>query len=151
MGGERGKESEGHDDEGEQMKLKGKISISRPFYGDGKKGIEITIIDDTSGCEFLSASMTMESFAECLTGLGHTECDLEFRETAPIGKICEVKEEIVPKPKGYKDRGEAVKLLAPFETEGWKGRIDDMFNHRRWSGTNHVRVTFVRYVDKEAE
>lgn len=133
------------------MKLKGKISISRPIYGDNRKGIEITVIDKTSGCQFLTAYITLENFAEALTGQGHTECELEFFERAPIGKVREVKTEIVPRPKSHKDEEEAKRLLLPFEIDGWEGEIRDMFNGHRRAGDGQ-KVTFVRFVDaKEGE
>jgi hypothetical protein len=132
--------------------LQGTITISRP-QGRDVSWIEITLHDELSGVEFATVYIDPANFAEALTGLGHVPCKFDLRPSL-VGKKAEHKEEIVPfegggyvKP-GLPRENAAAPYLAPFEIDGWKGRVDDLFNHHRHT-PNGYRVTFVRYVDVE--
>ena len=132
------------------MKLQGMITISRPHYGSGKKAIEITIGDKTSWCDFVTVEMEFETFVETLFGHAHQRCLVEFNEKAPIGKKRETKTELVQRPKKYeREEGaakEAAAILKPFEKDGWKGYVKDLYNHHNWRGQDKVQVSFTRFV-----
>lgn len=133
----------------------GSLTISRPRGADADY-IELSITDEKSGTQFLSARIGLSDFAEALMGLGYVPCKFDLRADR-VGLRYEHKEEFVPfTDNGYyahgsKEREEiAAAALAPFEIDGWKGRADDFFNHHR-RGSGGVRVTFTRYVAEEGE
>ncbi len=131
------------------IKLKGKLSISRPTYGDGRKLINITLVDEISGSEFLDLEIPTQQFAECLTGLSRVECEFEYRPDR-VGLRYEHKTERVPflYPFGVneEDRDKAAKAACePFETDGWAGDWKECLNgHKRGGG--HATVIFRRWV-----
>ena len=64
------------------MKLNMKLSISRPSSG----GINIRIKDDLSHIEFVDASISLEEFAEAVTGLSSRNMVVEVRGLEFVGK-----------------------------------------------------------------
>lgn len=134
-------------------KLKGRLTISRPRGGNSDY-IEISITDQSSGTEFVSARVGLTDFAEALVGLALVDCEFDLRPDR-VGMKYEHKEEFVPCPISYArtaaDREKiAAKAFKPFEVDGWKGRIDDLFNpHRR--NQEGARVVFTRYVTQDTE
>lgn len=83
---------------------KGSISISRP-HGPEPPYIEISIVDDLSGSQFVEARIPLKEFAELITGLSHVDCEFDFRPDL-VGKKREHKEEVVPF-KGFHIQSEA--------------------------------------------
>lgn len=134
-------------------KLKGGLSISRPSGNIGPDYIEIRVVDELSGSQFVSVRVPLAGFAEAVTGRGHVDCEFDFRPEL-VGLKREHKEEFVPYDDlsyyaRHGDRDEvAAEAFAPFEIDGWKGRADDLFNHHR-RGKDGSRVTFIRYVPIE--
>lgn len=134
--------------------LRGAITISRP-RGRSAETIDICVIDELSGVEFVSVRISPANFAEALVGLARVECEFDLRPDL-VGTVYEHKEELVPLPHDHyygtsRDKREqvAAEAFAPFEVDGWRGRVDDLFNpHRR--GLNGAKVTFVRYVPRES-
>lgn len=129
----------------------GKISISRP-QGNDTDYIQIEFYDDASGTQFLTAQIALDVFAEALTGLGHSPCKFDLRPSL-VGKLRQHKEETVPWGGRYvRESLERIDIaseaFAPFEVDGWTGRVDDLFNHHRKTA-NGYRVLFTRYVDAE--
>ncbi len=149
------------------MKAKGRITVSRRQGGDSENPIVITIVDDISGVGFVEASMSLEVFAEVITGHGHLKCTLEYlpEAFAVIGKRYENKTETVAFPDeiiaGYgKDRIARVQTWLHkigMEVDGWKANAEDINNHHRWGGLvetatgnqRQVSITFRRFVDQE--
>lgn len=128
--------------------LKGNLSITRPHYSDGTKLIHINLTDESSGCQVVEIRLSPEQFAEVLVGSSQRGCEFDFNDSGVIGKIREYKEEIVPRPKKYKDKEEVAEILKPFEIDGWKGHKEDVTNSHLWVGTGNVMVGFHRYVEK---
>lgn len=66
-----------------------------------------------------------------------------------VGKELELKEELVLKPDYVHSSKERLtkgkEILEPYEVDGWKGDIDDLWDSHRWEG-DYVRVNFRRYV-----
>ena len=103
------------------MKHKAQLSISRPFHGDGRKKIEITVQDTDAGIEFLKIEMDLGKFAECLTGLSFVDCDMELRDIQNVGKQKERKaiEFQIPKER-YLLKDEEIREIAKEHIpEGW--------------------------------
>jgi len=131
--------------------MKGQITIGRPSYSDidHPEVITIRFRDEASGTEFLEVDVPIASFARALTGLGHQDCEFELRPKN-VGKRHEHKEEIVPVTQSYiphdKRKQIGASILKPFEVDGWKGQVDDLFNHHRHTPKGQ-RVVFHRYVD----
>jgi hypothetical protein len=135
-------------------KLDAQLTISRPQYGDGRKMIVIRLDDVLSSCGIVDIYIKPEDFAECLTGLSMVPCTTEVDLDRPIGKKREHKREIVSRPEfDRKNLKAAAQLLAPYEIDGWKGDLSDLFNSHRWvlaeDGQWGVSVQFVRHVESQ--
>ena len=142
------------------MRLKGNITISKVTQSKGPGYISITISDENSHCTIVNVEVPFEQFALAITGLGHQPCALEYYEGAPIGKVRECKTELIEAP-GYVPvlEREAIgrSILAPYEVDGWKGYVDDLFNSNKSVRTKNPddpikrRVGFSRYISKDCE
>lgn len=135
------------------MKLQGKITISRPQWSDGTETITIRLQDENSRIEFVEARMTLQAFAQAITGLGHRDVELEMHGLDLVGKRIEHKEELVFVPgESYEPRHKKFAQMAieAFELDGWKGSLRDADNSKRIaerrSDGNVYTVGFVRYV-----
>lgn len=129
-----------------------KVSIHRMHGGDGTHPIRIEIEDATSGTRVCEISMSLENFAEAITGLSACKAKGHLWD-GPVGYKSEYKIVNIFMPSGYvrTENQKAVggKYLAPYEVDGWKGRVDDLFNHHKNSGENTYRVSFHRHVHPE--
>lgn len=128
--------------------LAGKVTISRTSSNVDGDCVTITLIDESSSCQLVEVSMSMEAFGLAVTGLSRVEC--EYLLTAEnAGKVRQVKTESVALPggSGIRDKKKAAEALAPYEVDGWKGRKEDLHNPHLISG-GKASVTFIRFVDK---
>jgi hypothetical protein len=128
------------------MKVNFELEINRTTGGRDERPISVRVSDDLSGCRILEVYFGLAEFMQILTGSSGIVAEGEFYTNTPIGCTPEHKEEIVPRPKGYKESKEDDKILAPFEIEGWKARRSDLHNHHRWVGPDKVSVSFNRFV-----
>lgn len=140
------------------MNIPVRIRISAPTSKNrGDHWVEVSLICESSGCKFARIEMSMEDFTLAAVGSREVVGKAELRLGAPIGKIREYKTELVPRLKRpflNKDLAvskEAKKALAPFEVDGWTGRIDDLANSYNWTTDEHgremARVSFDRFVE----
>lgn len=135
-------------------KMKGRVNIARPRGSGEPEYVQIEVNDELSGANFISIRIPIKEFTEALFGLAQRPCEFDLRPDL-VGLKHEWKEEFVPFEdwtfyRDYGDRNEvAAEVFAPFEVDGWKGRVDDLFNHHR-RGKGGARVVFVRYVPVEA-
>lgn len=135
----------------------GSITISRPSYGDGTKAIEIRVRDDQNHITFLELRISLEDFAEALTGLGQCPCQIEVYPDH-IGKAAEHKTEFVPLDLAglytkVSQQAATMRALRPFEVDGWTaigGRLWNSHYKRDVDGRPGYSVGFVRYVDPPA-
>ena len=102
------------------MKTKGKITISRPLYGDGQNSISIEVTDELSGMRFLGVKLSYEAFAEAITGLGYRPCEIETRGLENLGKVrvCQPRS-IDVLDIGYGKEGYQTWLEQNAQEEGW--------------------------------
>ena len=142
----------------ELKQFEGSLCITRPQGGNRDGKISIRIGDANNHCHFLELLIPHAEFAQAITGLSNQRCEVEVRMNAPIGKKLESKEILIPRVNDipWNERHQRVnEALVPYETEGWRGRTDDMLNHHRWckdaEGHECSRVVFHRYVDYEEE
>lgn len=128
--------------------MRGKITISRYSNSDETDPIHITIEEVDSSIQFVDVSMTLEDFAQALTGLGFVDCGLTFRALDKIGKIREHKVEPIYIGDRYNfTEEESKELIKPFEVDGWIGRDEDLRNsHNQTKDRKHRNVVFVRWV-----
>lgn len=56
--------------------MKGKLTISRPSYGDNREKINIVVRDQASRLKFLSIEIDYADFTKCITGLSEVSCVL---------------------------------------------------------------------------
>ena len=137
------------------LRLKGNISINRFGGGRDDSEIQIEIGDEEARVQICTLTMSLHNFAECVTGLSHVDCSVDFNNSGKIGTIGESKEEMVPIPP-YDERdsgGKWIKrALAPFTVDGWSPRDRDITNHHGWArnkdGQEFQRVVFFRNVPR---
>ena len=132
------------------VNLKGSLRISRPQYGDGRKQIEITVIDERAACQVIEVHVGLEAFTEALTGCS-ADCDFDFNNSGVVGMVYEHKTESVPIPDMlFREEDPRIfEALVPFEVDGWEGNRRDVTNHHRRSRKGKQEfacVTFTRHV-----
>ena len=132
--------------------MNGKITISRiQSNQEDYLPISIEIEDDDAGIKFLKIKMSLNNFANAITGMGYTDCKIELNGLEKVGKRREIKHEIVPIPENKRFRKkselELAEFLKPFEIDGWEGSQYDLNNSKNLV-PNGCKVLFVRWVDK---
>lgn len=129
---------------GDAMKqLPGKITISR--VSGSSEYIRIVVVDEKSGCEIVEARLEFDEYARALTGEGRVNCRLRYNETSLIGKTKQTKRVVVPCSPEERRDADLGKLLAPFEVDGWIGRIADLTNPHNREGDGYS-VIFERWI-----
>ncbi len=126
------------------MSIPGAVTITRKQMPDGPV-ISIEIEDSLSARVFVEIHLTLETFAEAVTGLSSRPGEMEVQNFDLVGKKLEIKSEIVPQVGFNATKTEIHEALAPFEVDGWTGSRKDVTNHHNFCG-NNVRVKFRRYV-----
>ena len=116
--------------------------------------IVLEIHDVKSGVVLMKVSMTYAEYGVLAAGGRSTDCELTLFRTDLAGATRETKTEAVDINKyGYShEKADAKKAVAPFEVDGWKARISDVFNGHRSFNKGDRRfsnVVFVRFVDSE--
>ncbi len=145
------------------MSTKGKahlyIGLRKPNSGDDYINLELA--DDTSGVHFLELRADPATFMRCLAGNAYLDCHYEVRGLNLLGAHAEHKTENVFMPDGphKEQRARAIAAIAPFEVEGWGGRVSDAENwHRKVDGIeppegekgHWYNVTFHRFVREDS-
>ena len=115
------------------MKLAGNVSIGRSQGPDGNS-VRIEVMDERSRVTFLTLSLTMEQYAEAITGLSHRPCEMEVRGLDLVGMVSEYKTVDIAFPYVSGEgraltKIRAAETVAEHETDGWRGRPDDLLNH----------------------
>lgn len=136
-------------------KLQGKLTISRPSNGSGRRYITIRIHDELSGTEVIDLEIGLEEFAEAVTGMGYVPCEFELQAEF-AGKKREIKRVLVECGESWLEakrtparQAEYVaQKFAPYEVDGWIGSQYDYFNFHNKNG-DFMNVSFTRYVDPE--
>lgn len=128
----------------------GTLSIMRLTSGDGENTMRLELKDGASGAPVVRVELDLEGLMMALTGRSDVPCTFGV-ETRQVGRVRETKEERVPctgLPDWTAAGAAAVgrERLAPFEVDGWKGHLDDLFSSKR-QDQGFARVTFVRFVD----
>jgi len=131
---------------------KAKITIGR-IQGFDSGYVRITVTDADAGIEFLDLRLTLNNFAEALTGLGNTECEITLRGLENLGKRKERDSIEFPMPDcQYSDK----KVVAAAEArkatpEGWIA--SDYFNSQdsffRKDGQEYGRTSISRWINKD--
>ena len=134
--------------------MKIKASAVAPLASDGF--FRLTITDESSRIQFVELKMTPEQFAFMISARVTTDLECEVYGLDGVGKVRESKTELVPfSPYGSVSKEvrlrAARQALEPFESDGWTGRIDDLFNGHRSAGRERgfQLVTFERLVDRK--
>lgn len=137
--------------------MKGHISILRVSPGHGDQFIQIQIEDAASGCRFIETNIALKDFAEAITGIGHLPCEFEVRGLEVLGKVREVKREVLPAINSELHRScreaAAREIVSRHEQDGWVGHWRDLLNsnnsERLVDGREGRRVTFERFIDPQ--
>jgi len=136
------------------MKHKARLTISR-YQGDGG-GIHIRVKDEEAGIEFLDLEVSLEEFANALTGMGMVPANMEVRGIENVGKRIERMTFTFPLPEytTYKDRKRiAAQVAQEVAPEGWTassyfGSQESFFTGE--DGLIHARTSLYRWVDKDS-
>lgn len=131
--------------------IKGQAKVIMSRFSGTSDGIHLTIEDDKSGCRIIELTFTFEEFAKAVTA-SYGDAEFEYYPNCPVGLTSEYKMEIVPFSQTWpEDRKAAAVALKPFEVDGWKGDISDLFNHHRYTGDGKQEVGFRRYIKTKTE
>jgi len=100
------------------MKIDGKITIHR--IHSGRECIEIEFVDVQSGTKFALAELSLEAFADAITGRGMVECTIDVCGLERVGKVMHVKSIKFPLLDLAPDKKVAAcKEVARICPEGW--------------------------------
>ncbi|WP_318826004.1 hypothetical protein [Providencia sp. PROV252] len=101
--------------------MKGKLTISRPTYGDGRELISVVVRDGASRINFLEIEINYSDFTKAITGLSEVDCELTIRGLEQVGKkkITEARTALCPSRLVGKDAYENW-LKENKQEEGWK-------------------------------
>lgn len=121
--------------------LPAKLSISR--VSGSREYVSITVEDESSHCTILELELDIETFGKAVLGYSYQRCEATWC-VKNLGLKYEHKTENVP----WDSLGKTTKeeALAPFETDGWKGRLDDLGNPHKHVERCKYKVVFTRYV-----
>lgn len=129
--------------------MKGHISIGKvTVCGTGEQYMKITVEDELSGIEFLSADMSLEDFAKALTGQGFMPTEYELRGLENIGKECQHKTVLMPHSFDASDE-DIDEAIGKHEVDGWIGHREDYKNHHNWKD-GKVQIRYNRWIEKES-
>lgn len=138
--------------------LRGTISLTRSMGS--RNSFRLDLTDESSRALAVEVEIMPEDFANFMS-TRPAACRFRFNDSGVVGMQAENKTELVPfdcfskAPKvGADSRTKAaIKALAPFEVDGWKGEARDLWNyHNREKGMldrPHQKVAFHRYVRKD--
>ena len=128
----------------------GKLTISRPTYGNEKRKISISVKDVNSRIRFLSVEIDLDKFSECLTGLSEVDCTIETRGLDKVGKELETRSFEFEIPQGSNRVELAKKIASLVSPDGW---APDLYFGSKKSfftddGVQYARTTLRRWADK---
>lgn len=137
-------------------KLKGELRIARPRGNTEHEYVQLELTDELSGTRVVTVRIGLAEFTEAVVGSQLVACEFDHYPER-VGMTREWKEEFVLFPNDryftapLNQRQEVGRLtLAPLEVDGWRGEVDDLFNHHR-RGSDGARVRFTRYVETVEE
>lgn len=124
--------------------LEGKITISRPQYGDGRELITLRVTDELSRGRFLEIQLSPGDFAMAVTGRSEMPCRLlvESLETVGLKKITENRACVCPL-RCYDRQALEAWLIQNAKEEGWA--INPYLGSQNSSTTNSDGQTVLRY------
>lgn len=134
-----------------------KLGMSRANTGEDSY-MRMEIEDASSGIRFVELEIPMEAFAYLVSGLHGIDAKCELHNIENVGTQQEHKTEVITIPKDMPckvdDNPELIEdLLSPYEVDGWKAYVSDLFNiHNRTRDINgdfRQKVSFHRFVKVE--
>jgi len=134
--------------------IQGKITISRiQSNQESYLPIKITIDDVNAVTQFLEIEMSLENFAECLTGLAARPCEFKVRGLENIGKKREMADFTIELPEGTingrKSKEIAAERAEKLCPDGWT--VSTYFNSQnsffKENGKEYARTHILRWVD----
>lgn len=134
------------------MKIEGGISISRQSSNQGPDYISIRLRDNDAAAEFAQVRLTLEQFAQAVTGLTIGDCEIEVNGLDRVGRRMETAIHTFPMPR-QKPCDKEVAAAGAKETcpEGWTP--DTYFGSQssffRQDGVPWARCTIRRWVEKD--
>lgn len=143
-----------------ERKLKCRLHVGRLSGGGTPDEMRIEVSDELSNVHFLEIRLPPGDLMCAITARS-VVCEMTVRALHLVGTKSEVKEEEVKfdpwsvrsgkERKGMEDSdpsASTVEALSPYEVDGWRGRVSDLFNgHRRSERKGFVKVSFHRFID----
>lgn len=131
--------------------LPGRVTISRPVYGDGKEVISIQVRDVNSRTTFVEVEIPLENFSKAITGLAETECDFKVHHLDRVGKKKVTKSLDIPMP--YESRfckETAAKLAMELSPYGYTPSLhfDSKGSFYELHGKPYARTTATKWVSE---
>lgn len=135
-----------------EKKIEGKITISRPTFGDGSESIVIRLTDKNALVQFAEVNISPRDFAMALTGLSELPVEIEANHLEKVGKVREREIRQAVCPRHYRKDELSDWLLTNAQEDGWildaglrsQGSV---LNNQDGSVTLNYSVT--RWVDAE--
>lgn len=128
------------------VKGKAVVQISRRTNGNNPDLVTIMIQDENSRSQ-VEAFLTLEQFGLVVMGCYFDGATAEWHNPELLGFVRETKTVYVTWSGSFRttpqQRQEAISL---YETEGWKGRAEDLDNDHNRRGNGTYAVGFVRWV-----
>ncbi|HDY87006.1 MAG TPA: hypothetical protein ENH82_02695 [bacterium] len=136
--------------------LRGYITIARTMGSLEETPIWIDIKDKNSGVLACRTKITLEQYANALTGRAEIPCSMEFNDSGLVGKVRLYKKVTVPHSGNslYGDKNAVKKHIEDscpdVIADGWEPYLDDFTNMHRHT-ENGMKVQFQKYVDADSE
>ena len=133
--------------------LKMSLSISRVHCNIEGDYVSIEVKDENACVKLLRLKMSMENFAQAITGLHSTECVGEVSGLDKVGKKHENRDFSFELPEGtkFRDKTAAVKAVMEACPKGWTPDISFSSQNSFYSadGKEWARTTIRRWVEIE--
>ncbi len=134
--------------------IKGKLTISRPNYGDGKEKIAIKLKDVDAVLSPIEIEIGYEEFALAITGMSSVECEFEATFLDRIGKQRESMILAFEMPSHFnacRNKDVARERAAEAAPEGWvfEKNFSSQNSFYEEDGKRYARTNAYRWVDKQ--
>jgi len=134
--------------------IKGKISIGKTSSnGENATPIKIELRDTDAVIEFAIIYLSLENYAQVITGLSHVECDIEVRDLDKVGKVRQQDILVIEMPQetDWKKQKEIAYEIAKAKCpEGWiaSSYFNSQNSFFKKDGKEYAQTQIVRWVEK---
>lgn len=135
-----------------EVTMKCSLSINRVNTNFGQRYISLTVTDEASNIRFLEMKLTLDQFAEAVTGLFTTDIDAVVQKLQFVGKKKIIEHRVITYP-GIQYSNDVLSkwLEENAQEEGWmvNSYLGSQGSVKRVGGDTQLRYTVYKYVDIE--